>query len=218
MRRSWIAPTKKTMERIATGASTLPYGRIAKNGLCQPAQPIVYCASMTETVIFLCAHLVPRQDREPSPVLGRIDSTQRRKRRQSQISENYAGQPVHKNNSMSGSVGSSKGQKFQLFKMVLVASGTYRSKESNYCCFQKTAENDLHSFGKGAVLRSKLCCKSNRMNTAPIEFLSRGITGTCFAHFLMVLFVRVHANRPLCYIRLNSNEIYFSFSIARSKI
>ena len=54
-----------------------------------------------------------------------------------------------------------EGQKFQFFKMVLVTSRTYRAKESNHCSFQKTAKGDLHSFGKGTVLRSKLCCKSN---------------------------------------------------------
>ena len=42
------------------------------------------------------------------------------------------------------------------------------AKESDYRSIQKTAENDLYSFGEGAVLRSQLRGKSLRMNTAPI--------------------------------------------------
>ena len=77
---------------------------------------------------------------------------------------------------MSGSVGSSQGQKFQLCKMVLVTSGTHRPKESNYCCFQKTAENDLHSFGKGTVLRSKSRGKGDRVKLEKLNFKSRVFT------------------------------------------
>jgi len=53
---------------------------------------------------------------------------------------------------MSSSVGSSKGSKIQLFKMVLVASGTHWAKESNYCRFQEVTQDDIYPFGKGAVL------------------------------------------------------------------
>ena len=95
---------------------------------------------------------------------------------------------------MSGSVGSSQGQKFQLFKMVLVTPGTYWAEKSNYCGFSKTTENDLHTFRKGAVLQSELLSKSNRMNTAPIlHFLSRGVAEDCCALILSLLFIRVHA-------------------------
>ena len=71
---------------------------------------------------------------------------------------------------MSGSVGRSQGQEFQLFKMVLVTSGTYRAKESNHCSFQKTAKDDLHSFGKGTVLRSKLRRESDGIKSVKTEF------------------------------------------------
>ena len=79
--------------------------------------------------------------------------------------------------------GSSQGQKFQLCPLVLVTPGAHWTKESDYRSIQKAAENDLHPFGEGAVLRPELCGKSNRINTAPIKFLSRGIAGTCFALF-----------------------------------
>ena len=71
---------------------------------------------------------------------------------------------------MTGSVGCSKGQKFQLCKMVLVTSRSHRPKESNYRSFKKNTENDLHSFGKGTVLRSKLRGKSNGIKSVKTEF------------------------------------------------
>ena len=51
-----------------------------------------------------------------------------------------------------------------------VVPRTYRAKEGNYCSFQKTAKDDLHSFGEGTVLRSKLCGKGDRIKLAKTEF------------------------------------------------
>ena len=115
---------------------------------------------------------------EPSPVsdfwafmlMGRTDTTQWRKCRQNKIPQDPAGQPIHKNDFMSGGVGCGKGQKFRLCKMVLVASGTHRAKESNHCSFQKTTKNDLHPSGKRSVLRSELRGKSNGIKSEKLNF------------------------------------------------
>ena len=77
---------------------------------------------------------------------------------------------LYENHFMPSCMGRCQSQKFKLLPLVLVASGPCWSEKSHHCCFQKTAEDDLHSLGKGTVLRSELYRKSNRINTVSTIF------------------------------------------------
>ena len=108
--------------------------------------------------------------RTRGPPCFQSDTAQQWKHWQGEIPEDYAWQPVHKNNSVSGGVGSSQGEKVQFCSVPPVSSGTYRTEEGNYRSFEKVSQNDLHPFGKGTVLRSKLRRESDGIKSVKTEF------------------------------------------------